>query len=128
MPSVFQLTAAAIICAVLMLLLRPQAGEIALLVGLTACVLLGISVLRGLNRLLDLLEQLAALAQVDSLLLEPLLRTTGIALVTGSGAQVCRDAGAGSVAMTLELCGGLCAVYAALPLIQAVFDMLRELI
>ena len=128
MPSVFQLTSAAVICAVLMLVLRSRSGEFALLLSLMVCALLGIAALRGLNTLLQLMEQLASLAQVDALLVGPLLRTTGIALITGIGAQLCRDAGAGGIAMTLELCGGLCAIYAALPLIQAVFDMLRELI
>ena len=128
MPSIFRLTAAAILCAVLMPLLRPRAGEFALLLALCACVVLAVSVLRGLGTLLDLVEELAALAEVDPLLLGPLLRTTGISLITGLGAQLCRDAQAGSLALTLELCGGVCAIYAALPLLRAVMNLIQELI
>jgi hypothetical protein len=57
-----------------------------------------------------------------------LLRTTGISLITGLGAQLCRDAQAGSLALTLELCGGVCAIYAALPLLRAVMNLIQELI
>lgn len=127
MPSVFRLTAAAVICAALMALLRPRSGEFALLLGLTGCALLGLSLLRGLGTLMDLLEELSQLAQIDPLLLGPLLRVTGIALVSGMGAQLCRDAGALSVALTLELCGGVCALYAAIPLLRAVMALVQEL-
>ena len=128
MPSIFRLTAAAILCAVLIPLLRPRAGEFALLLALCACVVLAVSVTHGLGTLLDLVEELAALAEVDPLLLGPLLRTTGISLITGLGAQLCRDAQAGSLALTLELCGGVCAIYAALPLLRAVMNLIQELI
>jgi stage III sporulation protein AD len=128
MPSVLRLTAAAVICAGLTSLLRHRFGEFALLLALMGCVLLTLSVLRGLGTLLDLLEELAELAQIDPLLLGPLLRTTGIALVTGMGAQLCRDAQAGSLAMALELCGGLCAVYAALPLLRSVLVLVQEML
>ena len=128
MPSIFRLTAVAILCAVLMPLIRPRAGEFALLLALGACVVLGVSVLRGLGTLLDLVAELAELAEVDPLLLGPLLRTTGISLITGLGAQLCRDAQAGSLALMLELSGGVCAIYAALPLLRAVMNLIQELI
>jgi stage III sporulation protein AD len=128
MPSVFRLTAAALVCALLLPLLRQRAGEFALLLTLAACVGLTVSALRGLSTLLDLLEELAGLADVDPLLLGPLLRATGISLVTGLAAQLCRDAQAGSLALTVELCGGVCALYAALPLLHAVMTLIQELI
>ena len=128
MPSIFRLTAAALVCALFLPLLRNRAGEFALLLTLAACVGLVVSVLRGLGTLLDLLEELAAMADIDPLLLGPLLRATGISLVTGLGAQLCRDAQAGSLAVTLELCGGVCALYAALPLLRAVITLIQELI
>lgn len=128
MPSVLRLTAAAIVCALVVPLLRTRAGEFALLLVLCACVILAVSVVHGLQTMLELVDELAELAQIDPLLLGPLLRTTGIALITGLGAQLCRDAQAGSLALTLELCGGVCALYAALPMIRAVMELVQELI
>lgn len=128
MPSVFRLTAAALVCAILAVFLRPRAGEYALLLGLTGSLFLALSLLHGLGTLLDLMKELSALAGLDPLLLGPLLRTTGIALVTGLGAQLCRDAQAGGLALTLELCGGVCALYAALPLLHAVLDLIQNMI
>lgn len=128
MPSVFRLTAAALVCAVLTVFLRPRAGEYALVLALAGSLFLAMSLLGGLGTLLALVEELSELAGVDELLIAPLLRTTGIALVTGLGAQLCRDAGAGGLALTLELCGGVCALYAALPLMRAVLDLIQNLI
>ncbi|MCD8335115.1 MAG: stage III sporulation AC/AD family protein [Clostridiales bacterium] len=128
MPSIYQLAAGAIIGVVCLVTVRRQTGEIALLLGALICVGLLLAAAQGLSDILELVYTLAELAGVDNDLLTPLLKTVGIALVTGLAAQVCRDAGAGSVAMVLELCGGLCALYAALPLVQAVVALVSELL
>lgn len=127
-PAVFRLTATAMVCAVLVVFLRPRAGELSLLLGLGGSLYLGLSLLGGLGTVLDLVRELAELSGVDPLLLGPLLRTSGIALVTGIGAQHCRDAQAGALALTLELCGGVCALGAALPLLRAVLDLIQSLL
>lgn len=108
--------------------IRRQTGEIALLLGIVICAGLILAMAKPLAAIFDMVELLAETAQIDNELLSPLMKTVGIALVTGLAAQICRDGGAGSVAMALELCGGLSALYVALPLIRAVFTLLSELL
>lgn len=128
MESVYQLAAGALIGVVCMVTIRKQAGEIAVLLGIVVCAALLLAVSQGLSTILGMIQTLAEMAQIDSLLLEPLLKTVGIALVTGLASQVCRDAGAGSIASAMELCGGICALYTALPLVQMVLELIGELL
>lgn len=125
--TVLQISAAALAGTLCLVILRDRGGEFTLLIALVTCgvVLLGISGL--LRDIFTLLRQLASLAQIDNELLAPVLKTAGIAAVTGLTAQISRDAGAGSIALAVEMCGVLCALYAALPLLEAVLGLLSEL-
>lgn len=128
MVSIYQLAAGAMVGVVCLVAVRKQTGEIATLLGVLICAALLLAVAQGLSAILDLVRTLAETAGIDSALLSPLMKTVGAAIVTGLSAQICKDAGAGSVAMAVELCGGICAIYVSMPLIQAVFTLISELL
>lgn len=126
--SILQIGAVAIIGAVCAALLRRSNGELALLLVMAACAVLLLGISGVLREVAALLRELAQLAGVENDLLRPVLKTAGISIVTGLSAQLCRDAGAGSLALTTELCGTVCALYAALPLIEAVLGLISGLL
>lgn len=123
-----QISAAALAGTLCLVTLKSQNSAFTMLVAIVTCgvILLGVAAL--LRDLLTFLRQLAVLAEVDTALLTPVLKTAGIAAVTGLTAQVSRDSGSGSIAMAVELCGTVCALYAALPLLEAVLGLLSELL
>lgn len=125
--TVWSVGATALVGAICLMTLRRQNGELALLVGIATCVVLLLGVADVLQNVALLVRQLASLAGIENDLLRPVLKTAGIAVLIGLTAQICRDAGAGAVAMAAELCGVFCALYAALPLVQAVLGLLTEL-
>ena len=57
----------------------------------------------------------------------PLYKTVGIALVVKLGGSLCRDAGETALSSVVETAGAVCALLAALPLLQAVLSLLLEL-
>lgn len=126
--SMLQISAAALAGTLCLVTLRSQNSAFTMLVAIATCgvILLGVAAL--LRDLLTFLRQLAVLAEVDTALLTPVLKTAGIAAVTGLTAQITRDSGSGSIAMAVELCGTVCALYAALPLLEAVLGLLSELL
>ena len=65
---------------------------------------------------------------ISSLLLTPVLKCVGIALVTELGAQLCKDASQAAAAAFVELCGSLCALYVALPLISSLVSVVEGLL
>ena len=123
-----QISAAALAGTLCLVTLKSQNSAFTMLVAIVTCgvILLGVASL--LRDLLTFLRQLAVLAEVDTALLTPVLKTAGIAAVTGLTAQISRDSGSGSIAMAVELCGTVCALYAALPLLEAVLGLLSELL
>ena len=49
-------------------------------------------------------------------------------VVTNLAAHICKDAGEGGIASTVELAGAICALYASIPVIQAVLILIEELL
>jgi stage III sporulation protein AD len=122
-----KLAAVALAGAVCAVTLRQQRGEIALVLALVAgCVLLS-GAMDGLRAVTEFVEELAQLAGLSAELLQPLLKTVGIALVTHLAAALCKDAGEGGIASSLEFSGGVAALCAALPLLRQVVEGLETL-
>ena len=115
----------AALCAVVV---RQKTPELAALLILAACALLLWNTLPMLETIRDVLEELAALADLSPAILRPMIQTVGLAVVTKLASSLCRDAGEGSIASFLEVAGGASAVLVALPLLKMVFQLVQELL
>ena len=117
MALVTQAAGICVIAALLGLVLRRSSPEVTLLA-------LG----QPLGELLAFLDSLTAQAGVSAALFRPLYKIVGIALVIKVGGGLCRDAGESALASVLELAGTVCALLTALPLLQAVLELIGELL
>jgi len=57
-----------------------------------------------------------------------MLKVLGIEVVTNLASHICKDAGEGGIASTVELAGAICALYTSIPVIQAVLILIEELL
>lgn len=108
--------------------LKREAAEIALLLSIATTILLLVVVGTAATEILTLLRQLAQQARISDALLTPMLKVLGIEVVTNLVAHICRDAGEGGIASTVELTGAICALYTSIPVIQAVLILIEELL
>ena len=115
----------AALCAVVV---RQKAPEIAMLLALSACVLLLWNTLPILETIRDVLDQLSDLAGLSPTVLQPVLKTVGLALVTKLSSALCRDAGEGGIASFLETAGSAAAVLVCLPLLRMVLQLIMGLL
>ena len=123
-----QAAALCVIAALLGLVLRRSNPEITLLLALAAAAAVLLALAEPLTELLRFLERLAEQSGVSrTLLLTPLYKTVGIALVVKVGGGLCRDAGESALAAALEFAGTVCALLTALPLLRAVLELITEL-
>lgn len=99
--------------------------ELALLLSIACCVLIGIFLIRLFDPLLDFFAKLRNMAGVDKELLSPVLKAVGIGLLSQITSKICADAGESAVASLVELCGSILALYVALPLLEAVLEMVE---
>ena len=113
---------------VLALLLQKNNPELAILLALSVC---GGVLLFGLSRIKDVfavLEQMAQAGGLSADLLEPLVKTVGIALITHTGAEVCRDADQKAMASVVEAAGAFSAIVVSIPLLGMVWELLRGML
>ena len=127
MEQVVRIAALCVVGALMALVIRRGAPELALLLAVGCTVVVLLSLADPLRSLLLFLEELRARSGVSQQLYEPLCKTIGIAFVVKSGGALCRDAGESAMAAMVEKAGSVCALLVALPLLRAVLSLVLEL-
>lgn len=110
------------------MLLKRTNPDMALLLALAVCGAALLLLVEPLEEIRDFLTQLADGGQLPVELFAPLVKTVGVALVSRTGSDLCRDAGEGAMASLVETAGTVIAILVSLPLFQAAWDMLRGLL
>lgn len=128
MSGVVKIAAAAVAAALCAVVVRRQSPEIALALGIGACALIVLSCSEALESAVELTDKLAQIGGLSAQVVEPVLKTAGIAIVTRLAADFCKDAKEGGLASAVELGGTALALAAALPLMTAVLDVLVRLL
>lgn len=108
--------------------LRRGAPELALLLSLAAGVWILLAAWDGLRETARLMEELALLAGLDRGVVEPVLKTVVLSVVTRLTSEVCRSAGEGRDASFVETAGTVLALAAALPLVRGVVETMAEML
>ena len=127
MEEMLKIAAVAIISAICAVVVKKQVQELGLVLALTAGALILSFALRAMEGVRQLMDTLASLAGLSSSVLLPVVKTVGIAIVTRVAAEVCRDAKEGGIAAFVETAGAACALFVALPLLEAVLELMTEL-
>lgn len=128
METVLRVTALCLTGALLAVLLHRSGGEMALLLSLAVCGVAAMVLMEPLEELRDFWEEAAAWGELPVELFTPLIKTVGIALLSRTGADLCRDAGEGAIASVLETAGAVAAIAVSLPLFRAAWELLRSLL
>ena len=127
MDLIIRLSALAVLAALLALLLKGRQGELGLLVALAGLGALLFALGEPLGDLIAFLRTLSEGTGLDAAVFAPLYKILGIALVVQLGGALCRDAGESALAAGLETAGSVCAMLAALPLLERTLTLLGEL-
>ena len=127
MEVLLKVAALGILAALLITVLKKQSPDTALLLSLTVCVLIALLLLDTLKPLLRFFEKLHKQTGLQTGLLAPMAKSVGIGLLTQISSAVCADAGQGAIARLIELCGGVLALSVALPLFEAVLELIGSI-
>ncbi len=128
MEAMAKLTAVGVTAVVLSAVLKKNTPELALLLVLAAGLWMLSLVASGLGAIVALMEELAQQAGLSEALLEPVVKTVALSILTKLTVELCRSAGEGGVAAFVETAGAVLALLVALPLIQAVAQLMGELL
>ena len=114
--------------ALLAVLLKRTNPDMALLLALAVCGAALLLLAEPLEEIRDFFTQLADWGGLPGELFAPLAKTVGIALVSRTGSDLCRDAGEGAMGSLVETAGAITAILVSLPLFQAAWELLRSLL
>ena len=128
MDLMVKVAAGAITAAVLGVVLRKNTPELALLLALAAGLWMVALVADGLGAVVALMEELTSLAGLSEELLEPVVKTVALSILTRLTAEVCKSAGEGGVAAFVETAGTILALAVSLPLVGGVLKMMEGML
>ena len=127
MESFLQVAVLGLLTVIFTNLLRKNNRELSIILSLAACVIIAVILIQLAKPLIEFMERLRSVSGLDKGLLSPLIKTIGIGLLTQISSNICADAGENAIAKLIEVCGGVLALYVALPLFEAVLEMMESL-
>ena len=128
MDTMFRVAALCLICAVLAVLVKKNSPEMGLLLAIAICVVVLTALSSTLREIRAFLQQMVNWGGVSADIFSPLIKTLGIAIISRTGSDLCRDAGQNAMASLVEMAGAFGAVLVALPLFTAVWEMLQTIL
>jgi len=128
MEQILRIAAVAIVVVLCAAVVRRGAPEMSLVLVLSAGVVIFCWVLGALGEILSAMKRLAQLAQLEDELIAPVAKTVVVAIITRLTGEICRSAGEGGVAAFVEVAGTIVALVVALPLMEAVIQMMTEIL
>lgn len=126
--DIMRIVAVGIVAAVLAVLLREERPEIAVMVSIVTGLVIFVFIISKLNSVIIVLKYFAGKANIDVLYFSTILKVIAIAYITEFGAQICRDAGEGSIASKIELAGKVLIMVIAIPILAALMDIMIKII
>ena len=128
MEELAKISVVALTAVILAALLRKSAPEIALVMVLCVGLWVLYIVISGLGAIVALLEELVQLSGLSDALLEPVVKTVVLSILTRLTSELCRSAGEGGIASFVELAGTVFTLIVALPLIRVVMTLMTEIL
>ena len=111
----------------LLVLLRNQRPEMAVLFGTAVSVSIFLFLIGPLTEVIALLQELAVRAQVNLNYVVIVLKIIAVAYIAEFGAQIARDAGEGAVAEKFELAGKVLILVMAVPIVTGIVDLVLKM-
>lgn len=118
----------AITSALIYLVLKEVQPTIAFLVVFIATIIIFIFVVEQVKVIVHFIQLLAMKASIQTYYLDTVFKIIGVAYIVEISANLVKDAGLSSLAAKMELVGKIFILLLALPIIQAVIEMIIHFI
>lgn len=125
--EILQIVGLGIIATIAVIVLKAQKPEIAVQVSILAGVIIFFLAAGKLSAVIELLRSYSGKVSINSTYISTLLKIIGIAYITEFGAEICKDAGEGSIASKIELAGKVVIVVLAVPIITSLIDLVIKI-
>ena len=120
--------AMAMICVILYLVLSKQSKDFAILLTLAASCAIILTAANYLGPVFDFFRQMQSLSNMDSQLVEILLKAAGIGILTELASMICSDAGNASLGKAIQLLSTVIILWISLPLFSNLIELVNKLL
>lgn len=128
MDLFWKTSAGVLIAAVLIITIEKQEKDMALLLTMMVSAMAALVGLSFLKPVIAFLYELEELGDLQSGVLNILLKATGIALVSELGASICRDSGNTSLAQAVKLMGIMAMLSFSLPVLETLMELIQTIL
>ena len=127
--NIIQVVGIGILTTVIIVLLKQNnASTYALLLSTITGIIIFSALIGKVGYVIQVFADLAGRANVNQFYLGTILKIVGIAYITEFGAQICKDAGEGSIAGRIEFAGKIFIMVLAMPIVAAALESIIRLL
>jgi stage III sporulation protein AD len=126
--DIIKIAAIGIIGAILAVILKDTRKDFALLVSIMTGILIFTIVAGQLSRSLAAMIRILDGFQIDFVYLDVLFKIIAVSYIAKFAAQVCQDAGEGSVAVKVELAAKIIIIALSLPVVNALLKLVADIL
>ena len=112
----------------LFLLFKDKRSDLGVLILLITGISIFTYCIFALKDLIDFINEIAKKANIDSLYISIVLKILAIAYISTFSSEICKDAGATSLASKVELSGKIIILILAIPILRAVLDSIIKIL
>lgn len=126
--EIFKVVSFCIIATILIIIIKQQKPEIALLLTIVAAISVMLFAIYKMGDIFNLLDNLAGKSGISKDFLVIIIKVTIIAYIVEFGKNICTDAGQSAIATKLEMAGKVIIVTLSLPIINSLINILTGLV
>lgn len=128
MDNFFKLTAVVIIALILHLVVNRYGKDFSALLTIIVCAMVLIATISFIEPVLRFVNQLVDIAELNSEMLEIMLKAAGIGLLAEITGMICTDAGNSALGKSLQILAAFTILWLALPLFNTLINIIREIL
>ena len=121
-------TGGVLIAAILYLVLSKQEKELSLLLTIAVCSMVAFAASEYLQPVIDFMIRLQSLGKLDPELLQTVLRSVGIAMLSEITSLICIDAGNASMGKVLQFLGCAVILGISVPIFSSLISLIEEIL
>lgn len=125
--DIIQISVIGIIGMVLSLILKKEIPSISILISVAVGVVIFIGILPKIEAVVQMLYKIISKSDINIEYIDVVLKIIGIAYISQFAAQICSDAGEGSIASKIELAGKVVIMVMSAPILMGLIEMILEI-
>ena len=126
--EIIRIISIAFIALFLYMFVKEKKSDIAVLIILAASIMILLYMITQLGQIVSFINSIAIKANIDIVYIEIILKILAIAYLASFCSEICKDAGAGSLASKVEISAKIMILVLAIPILMAVLDSILQIL